>query len=118
MSYCHNNMSVISPSVTDRPEPITVFNTTITGITEILLSWTIPKDNFAQINSHNLSFMIAGVDEFSVQNISGTENTNRLPVKFNKEYTIQISACNVVGCGDPAQVVVFSARPGTPCSHT
>ena len=119
MSYCHeyNNMTVIYPSVTDRPEQITVFNTAITGITEILLSWTIPNDNFAPIHSHNLSFKIAGVDEFTVQNISGTENTNRLTVKFNQVYTIQISSCNVVGCGDPARVVVFSARPGTPCSH-
>ena len=119
MSYCHeyNNMSVIYPSVTDRPEQITVFNTNITGITEILLSWTIPNDNFAPIHSHKLSFKIAGVDEFTSQNISGTKNTNRLTVKFNQVYTILISACNVVGCGDPARVVVLSARPGTPCSH-
>jgi hypothetical protein len=90
------SLTVSEPEAPDAP---TILNT-IAGDEFLLITWTAPNPNGAEITSYTIEYTPAG-DPAQTVNVGGASTTYRLNgLENDRQYSVRVAATNSVGTGD------------------
>ena len=99
---------LLSFHILDRPDMVNASTIRFDFLSffTIHITWESPNDNFNEINKYELRFTspLSIPSSFTIQ----PEFEFYTP-QPNINYTIDITACNGVGCGDVSEIVEFSS---------
>jgi hypothetical protein len=90
------SLTVSEPEAPDAPTSLN----TIAGDEFLLITWTAPNPNGAEITSYTIEYTPAGNTAQTV-NVGGASTTYRLDgLENDRQYSVRVAATNSVGTGD------------------
>jgi hypothetical protein len=90
------SLTVSAPEAPDAPTSLNA----IAGDEFLLITWTAPNPNGAEITSYTIEYTPAG-DPAQTVNVGGASTTYRLNgLENDRQYSVRVAATNSVGTGD------------------